>query len=138
MLRGSWRKYLQRVKGQGDEPPRFKVKVEDPSIEAWSTGPDRLAVGCFTNAFPQPGKLDSRWAVWFDGAGRPTRILEQKGYPPLPKELADCVARALRTAQAPCPSRAGLWAMADLRVSASDPNAPQPSLMDVLGQPKKP
>lgn len=132
VLEGSWTTYLQMVKVKGESYPRFKPKVEDPSIDDWSTGPTRLATSCFTNAFTKPGNLDSRWAVWFDAVGRPTKIVEQKGHPPLTKELAECVARALRTAQAPCPSRAGLWAMADLHVNARDPNVPQPSLNDLL------
>jgi hypothetical protein len=30
----------------------------------------------------------------------------------------------LMTAQAPCPARGNLWAMADLHVTLRDPNAP--------------
>lgn len=46
------------------------------------------------------------------------------------------VARVLRsTAQSPCPIRPGLWAMADLHVSARDPNVPQKSLPDMLKKP---
>lgn len=123
VLTGWWNTYLQRVKGEAEKFPRYRPKVEDPSIDDWSPGSARLAAGCFANAFTGPGKFDSRWAVWFDGAGRPTKVLEQKGFPPLPKELADCVVRALKTSQSPCPSRAGLWAMADLHVNARDPNA---------------
>jgi hypothetical protein len=132
VLSGSWNTYLHRVNVPGQKYPRFAPKVEDPSIEAWSVGPTRLALGCFVNAFPQAGALSTRWAVWFDGAGRPIKTAEQKGFPALPKDVAECVSNALRTAQSPCPSRPGLWAMADLRVSARDPNAPQPSLNEVL------
>ncbi|MDP1825004.1 MAG: hypothetical protein Q8L48_17235 [Archangium sp.] len=132
VLNGSWSTYIQRVQVPGDKYPRFKPKVEDPSIEAWNPGSARLATGCFTNAFAVAGSLNSRWAVWFDGVGRATKVVEQKGFPPLQKDLAECVARALRTAQSPCPSRAGLWAMADLRVAARDPNAPPASLKDLL------
>ncbi len=132
VLCGSWSTYLERYQVEGDKYHRLKPKVQDPSIQDWSPGSPRLATGCFMNAFTEAGSLNSRWALWFDAVGRPTRVLEQKGYPPLPKELAECVARALRTAQSPCPSRAGLWAMADLHVSARDPNAPAPSLKDVL------
>ncbi|MDP2269441.1 MAG: hypothetical protein Q8K32_01845 [Archangium sp.] len=132
VLSGYWNTYLERYQVEGQKYPRFKPKVQDPSIEDWSPGAPRLATGCFVNAFTEAGSLNSRWALWFDAVGRPTKVLEQKGYPPLHKELADCVARALRTAQSPCPSRAGLWAMADLRISARDPNAPPASLKDVL------
>ena len=137
ILNGSWRTHLQMVKAPGDKYPRFKVKVEDQSIEAWSTGPVDLATGCFANAFPEPGSFTSLWAVWFDGAGRPTKIVEQKGRPPLAKELAECVSRALRTAQAPCPSRAGLWAMAELYVSARDPNVKEENPFGLDGLLKK-
>lgn len=132
VLSGSWSTYLERYQVEGQKYPRFKPKVQDPSIQDWSPGSPRLATGCFVNAFTQAGSLNSRWALWFDAVGRPTMVLEQKGYPPLPKELADCVARALRTALSPCPSRSGLWAMADLHISARDPNALTPSLKDVL------
>lgn len=132
VLYGSWSTYLDRYQVEGEKYPRHRPKVEHRSIEDWTPGSSRLATGCFVDAFPEPGKFASRWAVWFDGKGQPTKVLEQKGYPPLPKELAECVARALKTAQAPCPSRAGLWAMADLHISARDPNAPPPSLKDVL------
>lgn len=132
VLSGSWNTSLERSKVEGQKYPRFKPKVQDPSIQDWSPGSPPLAAGCFVNAFTQAGSLNSRWAVWFDSVGRPEKVLEQKGYPPLPKEMADCVTRALGTALSPCPSRGGLWAMADLHVSARDPNAPPPSLKDVL------
>lgn len=132
VLSSSWMTYLKRTSAPGEKFPRFEPKVEHPSIEAWSPGPLRLVTGCFASAFPEPGRLSTRWAVWFDGEGRPTKTLEQKGYPPLAKDVADCVARALRTSQAPCPVRSRLWAMADLHVSARDPNAPQTSLEDAL------
>jgi hypothetical protein len=132
VLSGSWSTYLQRVQVPGDKYPHFKPKVEDPSIDDWTPGPARLATGCFASSFAAAGAITSRWAVWFDGVGRPTKVVEQKGFPPLQKDVAECVARALKTAQAPCPIRPGLWAMADLRISARDPNAPPPSLEDVL------
>lgn len=132
VLSGWWNTQLQRVQVPGQKYPRFNPKVEDASIDAWSPGASRLATGCFSDAFPAPGHLYSRWAVWFDAAGRPTKVVEQKGFPPLAKDVAACVSRALRTAQAPCPSRGGLWAMADLRVSARDPNAPPATLKDLL------
>ncbi|MDP3155993.1 MAG: hypothetical protein Q8N23_25190 [Archangium sp.] len=132
VLSGYWTTYLERYQVEGQKYPRFKPKVQDPSIQDWSPGSPRLATGCFGNAFTAAGSLNSRWALWFDAVGRPTKVLEQKGYPPLPKELAECVARALRTALSPCPSRAGLWAMADLHVTARDPNAPPASLKDVV------
>lgn len=132
VLEGSWTTYLQMVKVKGEQYPRFKPKVEDPSIDDWSAGQTRLATGCFTNAFTKAGSLNSRWAVWFDTVGRPTKIVEQKGHPPLARDLANCVTRALRTAQAPCPSRAGLWAMAELHVYARDPNAPRPSINGLM------
>lgn len=132
VLSGSWNTYLSRVQVPGEKYPRFKPKVEDPSIDSWTPGSSRLAIGCFANAFTAAGHVNSRWAVWFDGAGQPTKVLEQKGFPPLSKELKECVSVALRTAQSPCPSRAGLWAMADLRVSARDPNAPPATFKDLL------
>ena len=132
VITGSWNTYIERVQRPGEKYPHFNPRVEDPSIEAWRPGHARLATGCFVNAFTQPGSLHSRWGVWFDGAGRPTKAVEQKGFAPLPKDLGGCVARALMTAQSPCPSRAGLWAMADFHVSAKDPNAPAPSPTDIL------
>lgn len=132
VLTGWWNTHLERVQVPGQKYPRFNPKVEDPSLDAWSPGASRLATGCFSDAFTAPGHLNSRWAVWFDAAGRPTKVVEQKGFPPLAKDVAACVSRALRTAQAPCPSRGGLWAMADLRVSARDPHAPPATLKDLL------
>ena len=132
VITGSWNTYIERVQAPGEKYPHFKPRVEDPSIEAWAPGSARLATGCFGNAFTQAGSLHSRWAVWFDALGRPTKAVEQKGFAPLPRELAECVARALKTAQSPCPSRPGLWAMADFHVSAKDPNAAAPSLQEIL------
>ena len=131
VLSGFWNTYLQRVDVPGQKYPHFEPKVEDPSISAWSTGSHRLATDCFGNSFTAPGTINSRWAVWFDGVGRPTKVVAQKGFAPLPPEVAACVTRALRTAQAPCPTRAGLWAMANLSVSARDPNAPPKGLKDL-------
>lgn len=136
VLLGYWRTYLERYQVPGDRYPRFRPKVEHPSIAQWSAPPSRLTSACFTSAFAAPGRLTSRWAVWFDGRGRPTKVVEQKGFPPLPKDVAACVAGSLKTAHAPCPTRAGLWAMADFSVEARDPSAPPRSLGDVLG--KKP
>ncbi len=133
VLSGYWNTYLQRVDVPGQKYPHFKPKVEDPSIEAWTPGSSRLATDCLANAFTGPGTINSRWALWFDAAGRPTKVVEQKGFAPLAADVAACVTRALRTAQAPCPARAGLWAMANLSVTARDPNAPQKSLKDLLG-----
>lgn len=132
VISGSWNTYIERYQVPGDQDPRFRTRVEDPSIEAWTPGPAKLATGCFVTAFTREARISSRWAVWFDGAGQPTKVVEQKGFPALQKELAQCVARALKTAQSPCPSRPGLWAMGDLHVSARDPNAPPPSLKEVL------
>jgi hypothetical protein len=132
VLTGWWNTRIERVTVPGQKYPRFRPRVEDSSIEAWTPGQARLAAGCFRDAFTEPGRLTSRWAVWFDGAGQPTRALEQKGFPPLGADVAACVSRALRTAQAPCPSRAGLWAMADLQVTARDPNATPVPLTDLM------
>lgn len=136
VLFGYWRTYLERYQVPGDKYPRFRPKVEHPSIAQWNAAPPRLTSGCFTAAFTAPARITSRWAVWFDGRGRPTKVVEQKGFAPLPKDVAACVAESLKTAQAPCPARAGLWAMADFSIEARDPNAPPKSLADVLG--KKP
>lgn len=136
VLSGSWRTYIERYQVAGDKYPRFRPKVEHPSIAQWSAAPSRLTSACFTSAFTAPGRLASRWAVWFDGRGRPTKIVEQKGFPPLRKDVAACVAESLKTAQAPCPARAGLWAMADFSIEARDPNAPPKSVADIFG--KKP
>ena len=132
VLTGYWNTRLQRVDVPGQKYPRVEPKVEDPSIEAWTPGSRRLATDCLANAFSAPGTINSRWAVWFDGVGRPTKVVEQKGFAPLQPEVAACVSRALHTAQAPCPSRAELWAMANLSVSARDPNAPAKGLNDLL------
>lgn len=133
VLSGYWNTYVQRVDVPGQKYPLFKPKVEDPSIDGWTAGSSRLATDCFASAFTAPGTITSRWAVWFDAVGRPTKIVEQKGFAPLAADVAACVTRALRTAQAPCPSRTGLWAMAHFSVTARDPNAPQKSLKDLLG-----
>ena len=132
VLSAYWNTYLQRVDVPGQKYPHYEPKVEDPSISAWSTGSHRLATDCFANSFSSPGSINSRWAVWFDGVGRPTKVVEQKGFALLPKETAACVKRALMLAQAPCPSRAGLWAMANLSVTARDPSAPPKGLNDLL------
>lgn len=138
MLTGYWNTYLDQVKDPGEQRPHFKVKVQDPSLEHWTPGSWRLAAGCFTSAFDGPKRLGSRWAVWFDGFGRPVKAVEQKGYPPLPPEVSTCVQRALMTAQAPCPARAGLWAMADFSVNARDPAAPVENPFGPRGLSSKP
>lgn len=129
---GWWRTYIERYRVEGDKYPRFRPKVEHPSIADWTAPPARLTTACFTGAFAEPGRLNTRWAVWFDARGRPTRIVEQKGFRALPKDVAACVAESLKTAQAPCPSRANLWAMADFSVEARDPTVPPPSMNDLL------
>lgn len=104
--------------------PRFEERVEDPSLAGWTPGPSRIAVTCFERV-ATVGPIASRWAVWFDARGNATKAVEQAtSWPRLAPEIASCVARALLTAQAPCPSRAGLWAMADLHVALRDPSAP--------------
>ncbi|MCA2977325.1 MAG: hypothetical protein INH41_03455 [Myxococcaceae bacterium] len=124
VLRGSWRKHLERHQAPGAKRPTFRPKVEHPSLEDWKTPPAPLTGACFAGAFHTAGDLATRWAVWFDTRGRPARIVEQKRYPPLPPAVAACVARSLELAQAPCPARGDLWAMADFTIEARDPSAP--------------
>lgn len=138
VLVGWWRTYLERYRVAGDKYPRFRPKVEHPSIADWTAPTSRLTAACFTGAFAAPGRLNTRWAVWFDSRGRPTRIVEQKGFPPLAKDVAACVSESLKTSQAPCPARANLWAMADFSVEARDPSAPVPPLSDLLEKKAEP
>ncbi|MFZ5442472.1 MAG: hypothetical protein ACOZQL_20855 [Myxococcota bacterium] len=140
IVTGSWHTHLTREQRPGEKHPRMLPKVEDPSLADWSPGPARLAARCFTSTLITPATVKSRWAVWFGVHGRPTKIVEQKGYPPLAPEVATCVRIALKTALAPCPARENLWAMADLIVDARAPDAPPPELPagpqplpDVLG-----
>ncbi|MBL8922421.1 MAG: hypothetical protein JNJ54_26450 [Myxococcaceae bacterium] len=120
VLSAYWNTRIVRVRT--DRPfPRFEERVEDPSLEGWSPAPARLAATCFEGV-TAPGRIPSRWAVWFDARGNATKAQEQKGYAPLDPVTRECVARALLTSQAPCPSRGGLWAMADLQVTLSDPS----------------
>lgn len=115
-----WNTHLVRVKTDHGFP-RFEERIEDASLKGWSPAPARLAEGCFGGR-TEPGKIASRWAVWFDARGNATKVEQQKGYEPLEAQTTACVARALMTSQAPCPSRGGLWAMADLHVTLRDPN----------------
>lgn len=137
-LVGSWRTFIDGYRVEAEKYPRFRPKVEHPSIADWRAPPSRLTSACFAGAFPAPGRLTTRWAVWFDSRGRPTRIVEQKGFRPLPKDVAACVSESLETAQAPCPARANLWAMADFTIEARDPAAPPPSLGDLLEKKPEP
>jgi hypothetical protein len=124
VLSGYWRTHIARRQEPGAKYPSFHPQVEHPSIADWSPPPVHLTRSCFAGAFPAPGRLTTRWAVWFDSNGRPARISEQKGFPPLAPALAACVAESLKTAQAPCPARDNLWAMADFSIAAFDPLAP--------------
>lgn len=120
VLSAYWNTRLVRVKT--DRPfPRFEERIEDPSLEGWSPAPSRLAEACFEGR-TGPGKSSSRWAVWFDARGHATKVEQQKGFEPLDETTRACVARSLMTSLAPCPSRGGLWAMADLHVTIRDPN----------------
>lgn len=117
--------YLVKRQEPGEEHPHFSEAVEDPSLEGWSPGTSTELRKCFAGAFTKPGRLSSRWAVWFDGRGHATQAIEQKAWPWLPKEAGACVMKVLRTATAPCPSRAGLWAKVDVHANARDPKVPE-------------
>jgi hypothetical protein len=123
VLSASWNTWTRPKVTPGEKFPRFEERVEDPSLRGWSPGSSRLVAGCFEGR-TEPGRVSSRWAVWFDEQGRATKVAEQKGWPPLEVDVAKCVSRLLMTAQAPCPARGNLWAMADLHVTLRDPNAP--------------
>ncbi len=126
VLTASWNTRTKTEKRPGEKYPRMLENVEDASLEGWFPGPGWLVAGCFANR-TEPAKINSRWAVWFDAQGNAMKAAEQKGWPPLDAETSACVANALRTAQAPCPSRANLWAIANLHVNLRDPNAPEKS-----------
>jgi len=132
VLTASWNTRTRSEKKPGETYARWLEHVQDPSIEGWFPGPERLVAGCFAGR-TEAGQINSRWAVWFDAQGNAMKAAEQKGWAPLDAETAQCVINALRTAQAPCPSRANLWAIVNLHVNLRDPNAPQKSpLEDVL------
>lgn len=109
---------LEAYQVPGETHPRYRPQVEDPSIAGWVPPTHHLLEGCFAGAFTEPGRVNSRWAVWFDGNGSVMNVEEQKTSTPLTAEQRDCVARALRTSESPCPAKAGLWAMVDVQVSA--------------------
>jgi hypothetical protein len=123
VLSASWNTWTRPKVIPGEKFPRFEERVEDLSLRGWRPGSSRLVAGCFEGR-TEPGRVSSRWAVWFDEQGRATKVAEQKGWPPLEVDVAKCVSRLLMTAQAPCPARGNLWAMADLHVTLRDPNAP--------------
>jgi hypothetical protein len=125
--------YLVERQAPGESHPHFAEAIEDASLEGWWPGSGTQLRRCFGGVFTKPGRLSSRWAVWFDGRGRVTQAIEQKVWPWLPKEASACVVQVLRTATAPCPSRAGLWAKVDVHAEARDPSAPARPLLDAAG-----
>lgn len=129
VLTASWNTRTKTERRPGEKYPRMLENIEDASLEGWFPGPEWLVAGCFAGR-TEAATINSRWAVWFDAQGNATKAVEQKGWPPLDVETAQCVANALRSAQAPCPARANLWAVTNLHVNLRDPNAPPKSAFE--------
>ena len=94
--------------------------VSDASIRGWSMPSERLLAACFENR-TQPGRVSSRWEVFFDDLGKVAKVEAKKtAWPALDVDSAACVAKLLRTSVAPCPSRAGLSATVDAHALLGD------------------